>query len=202
MDVTVAVCSFGESSWQELAESRAAPSAMHQCPVVRVHQPEGTLAGARNYALEQVASEWICFLDADDYLAPDFVEQMAKGSADLRAPAVSYVRKFRQPREAGVPKVAGHEHACTAECLPEGNWLVIGSVVRSELLRKVGGFKEWPCYEDWDLWLRCHLAGASIEALPEAVYYAVVNPESRNRAPHIAVKNRVHRDIVAANLAA
>jgi glycosyltransferase involved in cell wall biosynthesis len=201
-DLTVCCATYGAQSWQELAESRAVPSAMHQAPVVRVHQPDGTLATARNYALEQVASEFVAFVDGDDYLAPDFVEQMAKGTCDVRAPAVSYVRKFRQPRPAGMPKVAGHEHDCTAECVTSGagNWLVIGTVVKTGLVREAGGFKDWDCYEDFDLWMRVLLLGATLEALPEAVYYAVVRPDSRNRAPHIRDKNRVHHAIVAANL--
>lgn len=201
MDLTVCVCSFGEQSWQELAESRAAPSAIPQAPTIRVHQSEGTLASVRNYALEQVPSEYVCFLDADDYLAPDFVEQMAAGAADVRSPSVSYVRKHHRPRPPGVPRVAGHEHDCTAECITSGagNWLIIGTVVRTELVREAGGFREWPCYEDFDLWMRVLRLGASLEVIRSAVYYAVVNFDSRNRAPHIKQKNRVHHQIVAAN---
>jgi hypothetical protein len=46
---------------------------------------------------------------------------------------------------------------------PDGNWLVIGCVARTDLLREVGGFRDFPVYEDWDLWLRCWLAGATFE---------------------------------------
>jgi hypothetical protein len=100
-----------------------------------------------------------------------------------------------------MPRVAGHTHthACAAGCLTEGNWLVIGALARAELLRQIGGWRDWPVYEDWDLWLRCHLAGASIEAIPAAVYRAHVRPDSRNRAAPLEQRLTTHRAIEAAN---
>lgn len=197
MDVTVCVATFGDRSWQELAESRAVPSAMVQAPVVRVHGQ--SLHGARNTALTRVETEWVVFLDADDELEPGYIQQLATGAADLRAPAVRYVRGRRTP-PARMPRVAGHTHDCTGACLPEGNWLVVGTLACTALLRDVGGWEPWPLYEDWALWLRCWAAGATVEAIPDAVYRAHVRPDSRNRAPSMALKNRVHAEIVGAVL--
>jgi hypothetical protein len=67
------------------------------------------------------------------------------------------------------------------------------------MLRDVGGWRDWPFYEDWDLFLRCWRAGASVEAIPEAVYIAHVRFDSRNRAPSSAEKAAVHNAIYAAN---
>lgn len=196
MDLTVAVATFGSTDWAELAAERAVPSAQG-VPVVTAH---GTsLAAARNAALSEVKTEWVVFLDADDQLEANYVDAMEAGTADLRAPAVRYVRNGSHPTPY-VPRVAGHEHACEAECLRDGNWLVIGTAVRAQMLRDVGGWRDWPCYEDWDAFQRCWLAGATVEAIPEAVYRAHVRADSRNRAPAMADKNRVHHEIVAANL--
>ena len=154
-----------------------------------------TLAQARNAALAQVTTEYVVHLDADDQIAAGYLEALLAGTADLRAPSVRYVRGARA-RTAVMPRVAGHHHACTGECLPEGNWLVVGALARADLLRAVGGWEEWPLYEDWALWLRCWKAGATVEAIPAAVYVAEARPGSRNRAPDIAYKNRVHAEIV------
>ena len=194
MDVTIVVSTFGGAEWQELAESRAIPSAIEQAPVIHAHGD--TLAKARNQGLQAVESEWVIFLDADDELTPGYVDSMRQGLADLRAPAVEYVgTRIQAPY---VPKVAGHSHDCSGDCLVDGNWLVIGTAARADILREVGGFREHPVYEDWCLWLRCYLAGASVEALPEAVYRAHVRRDSRNRAPSMQVKNRIHYEIVKA----
>ena len=196
-DVTICVGTFGDESWIELAESRALPSARSfGVPVVHVHAD--TLHDARNQALEQVATEWVVFLDADDELDPGYLEHLFTATADVRGPAVKYIQQHRVT-QAKVQRVSGHRHACTAECLPEGNWLVVGSMVRAELVRQVGGWRDFPWSEDWDLWLRCHLAGATFEPVPAAIYRAHVRPDSRNRAPEHAERIAAHRAIYEAN---
>lgn len=196
MDVTVAVGTFGSQTWAELARKRAIPSAAGQAPIV--HQHGSNLAAARNACLAEIETEWVVHLDADDELEPGYIEALAGGKTDLRAPAVRYVRQGLVEKPA-IPRVAGHEHECTGECLSAGNWLVIGTALRAELLRSVGGWKDWPVYEDWDVFLRCYLAGATVAAVPQAIYRAHARARSRNRAPAMEVKNRVHREIAAAN---
>jgi cellulose synthase/poly-beta-1,6-N-acetylglucosamine synthase-like glycosyltransferase len=199
-DFTIAVGTFGGNEWVQLATERAIPSAEAQgCAVV--HRHGTTLAQARNAALAMVDTEWVVWLDADDELSSGYIEALAGGTADLRAPSVSYV-KNGQPREACVPKVAGHSHECDAECIASGagNWLVVGTAARAELLREVGGWRNWPIYEDFCLWLRAIRAGASVEAIPAAVYLAHWRHDSRNRAPDMAFKNRIHREILKTNL--
>jgi hypothetical protein len=196
-DFTVVVGTYGTPAWERLARERAIPSAEAQgVPVVHVHGE--TLADARNRGLAQVATEFVVHLDADDELEPGYIATLAAGSADLRAPAVRYVHPGGHTYRPWMPQVAGHKHACTADCLSAGNWLVVGTAARAELLRSVGGWEEWPVYEDWSSWLRCWVAGATIEAVPEAVYRAYVRRDSRNRGPQLAEKNRIHHEIVAA----
>lgn len=200
MEVTICVGTYGSGKWADLARERAIPSAeVERVPVIHAHAE--SLAEARNAALWEVQTEWVIHLDADDELERGYVEAMSKGTADLRAPSVRYRRKHHpKDRLPGMPRVAGHSHDCTPECLGEGNWLVIGTCAKTNLLKDVGGWEEWPIYEDWALWLRCWKAGVSIEAVPEAIYCAYVNFESRNRAADIRFKNKVHYQIVEAIL--
>lgn len=194
--VTVCCGTFGGHEWIDLARQRALPSARLQCARV-IHVHARTLAEARNLALAEVETEFVIFLDADDELAPGYVETLLAGSADLRVPSVSYVAGGI-PRKPYVPKVAGHDHDCKAACMEAGNYAVIGSLARTGLARAAGGFREEAVYEDWSLWLRMYRAGATIETIPAAVYLAHVRPDSRNRGPSMETKNRVHREIVAA----
>lgn len=197
MDVTVVVATFGDDHWVDLAERRAIPSAEAQGVLV-VHSHGDSLHEARNAGLADVDTEWVCHVDADDELEAGYFDAMAEASADLRAPAVRYLRGTRAAWPY-VPRVPAHEHACEAACLRDGNWLVVGTVARTGLLRRAGGWRDWPFFEDWDLWLRCYLLGATVEAVPQAIYRAHARPGSRNRAPSQAEKLRVHRDIDAAN---
>lgn len=200
-DVTICVATFGpDPMWQELANTRALPSARALgAPTVHVHRSQGTLAQARNAALAHVDTEWVAFLDADDELDPGYLDAMAAVDGDVRAPAVCYVTP-RAPRgRPKMPRVSGHKHACTGDCLPAGNWVVIGALARASLVRQVGGFREWPVYEDWDLWLRMWLAGARVAPVDRAIYRAHYRPDSRNRGgdpqDRVAVHWQIHQSI-------
>ena len=86
MDVTVVVATFGDVSWCDLADQRAIPSAeAHGVPVIHSHGND--ITDARNHGLSLVETEWVCFLDADDELGRRYFDQMALGTADVRAPA-------------------------------------------------------------------------------------------------------------------
>lgn len=168
MNVSILVCTYGPDRWRELARERAIPSAAIQQPfeIVVVHQADGTLAGARNRGAGYAAGDWLCFLDADDALAPGYLAAMAacepEGPA-LLMPAVSYHRGDGTVTEPEIPN-AGR--------WPRINEGVIGTLVPADLFAEVGGFREFSCYEDWDLWLRCEKAGARIVHAPQAVYQA------------------------------
>ena len=188
MDVTVIVATYGDRAyWDSLAE-RAMASA-GAATTLRYHGE--SIHQARNQAAEYADSEWLCFLDADDELAPGYLEAMERATGDLRAPLVRYVRKGR-PGPAHIPRGTDN--------MADGNRLVIGTLVRRAMFCEVGGFRDWPFYEDFDLWQRCWLVGAVIEFVHDAVYCAHVRPDSRNRTPSRDEKLVVHHAIRRANM--
>lgn len=198
-DVTVITGTYGDPSWIELAEQRAGMSVQAEgVPWIHVHAE--SLHDARNQALECVGTEWVIHLDADDELEPGYIDAMLAGSADVRAPMLN----FRTGRRLQLwrPQVFGHRHDCTVECVTSGagNWIAIGAMVRTDLVREAGGWRDWPVYEDFDLWMRVLLLGATAELVTGAVYRAHVRRGSRNRGPSSEVKNRTHWQIVEANL--
>jgi len=197
--ISIVVATYGDRSiWDPLAE-RAVRSAVKEVPGAFVHRIHGeTLHGARNAGLECTKTEHIIFLDADDELEPGYVETLLRGTADVRAPAVRYVHGVR-PGEPKMPKVSGHTHDCVAECLAFGNYIIIGAMVRTELLRRVGGWHDHAWSEDFCTWVRCWKAAATFESLPQAVYRAHVRANSRNRAPDRAAKLDAHREIACEN---
>lgn len=197
MDVTIGVATFGDQRWQTLAERRALPSA-RQFGVPVIYHHGASLDGARNAILDQATTEHLIYLDADDELEPAYLAAMATGTCDLRAPAVRYIMPDGRPNRPMVPKVSGHSHACTGDCLPYGNWLVIGTCAKTQLLRDVGGWHPFDWSEDWALWARCWQAGASVEAIPWAIYRAHVRPRSRNRSVVGNARLEAHRQIAAA----
>jgi len=174
-DLSILICTHGDSYWEQLAQTRAYPSAVGQgVPVMCWHSPDGTLASSRNDAARAASSRWLCFLDADDELDHGYVEAMRphlSGDA-LLAPAVKYVDPSRATDPPHFPNEPGD--------MTKINRCVIGTLIRRETFLEVGGFGEWPCYEDWDLFLGAHLSGRPIVYVADAVYLARVSRGGRN----------------------
>lgn len=60
-----------------------------------ISQVNGGLSSARNTGMEHASGEWIMFVDADDWLEPDCIEDMLKNTADDLL-CFSYNRVFEQ----------------------------------------------------------------------------------------------------------
>lgn len=194
MDVTIVCSTFGNYKWQLLAQQRALPNA-HSFGVPVIYNHCESLHEARNLGLSQVETEFVCFLDADDELEPWYFEEMELVDGDLRPPSVRYIGNA-----AAMPRIPEHDHVCVADCLAEGNWLVVGTVARTKLLRDVGGWRDYPVFEDFDLWQRCWLAGATITPVPGAVYMAYSDSNGRNKSIPYAETQLIRQQICATNL--
>jgi glycosyltransferase involved in cell wall biosynthesis len=183
LDVSILIATYGDESWEALARSRALPSAQNQepCEILIGHDPEGTIAEARNGLAERAVGEWLCFLDADDELGPGFIQAMQRvygqrletdGVPPLLTPAVAYVRNGRRQR----PRFPDGND------LSKNNFLVVGTLVQRDLFHSVGGFEDYPHgFEDWSLWAKCWKAGSELVQVKQAVYIAYVNPRSKHR---------------------
>jgi GT2 family glycosyltransferase len=196
-DVSVLVATCGDQRWIELAKQRALPSA-RALGVPVIHRHAATLHEARNACLYAATTPFVVHLDADDELPRDYLDAMRSGTAEVRAPAVRYVQGGHVAPDR-VPTVWGHSHACSAECLPYGNWIVVGAWASRSRLIDIGGWRDYSWSEDWDLWLRAYLAGATVETIPAAVYIAYVRYDSRNRAASQEQRLAAHRAIARAN---
>lgn len=178
MNFSIVIASHGHERWKNLALRRAYPSAENQGAEILVeHDPDGTRSEVRNRLIEKATGKWIITLDADDELAPGYVNAMqetvfARNFAyDLLTPRVSYVRKGKARPPKFWPPIG----------LKDGNWMVVGTAAPRSLMLKVGGWREFRGsgvlneWDDWDMWIRCVQAGAGIVKVPDAVYIAHVS---------------------------
>jgi glycosyltransferase involved in cell wall biosynthesis len=191
VSIAVLVATYGDRSWHNLAKERAIPSAVSQAPeLVVVHEDAGTLAGARNRAAAKAISPTLVFLDADDELAPGYIEAFRGALAaldsrgmvggDLRrgqsllVPRVQWIAADGSEKEPEFPnRQAGMEAL---------NHCVIGTAVPRDLFLKVGGFRaDLPIYEDWALFLACVRGGARLVDVSGAIYRAFERKDSRNK---------------------
>lgn len=145
--------------------------------VIYVDRP--TLAEARNAGAQAATGDWLVFLDADDRLAPGYLGAMADAIGTGSRPLLV------QPSTRGFDATGRVDEQATlipprGQTLLDGNHLVIGTAVQREQFLAVGGFRPWPFWEDWDLWCRCWIDGATVIAAPDAEYLVQVRPGSRN----------------------
>jgi hypothetical protein len=185
MNITICISTYGGREWETLAKERALPSAQEQNAdeILVGHEDEGTIASVRNGLGAMAQGDWLCYLDADDTLAPGYLDAMRRayeqaggddGTPRLLTPQVSYVRKNRPMRARFLDRGIS---------LRDDNWLVVGTLVRKDLFMRVGGFCDYPHgFEDFSLWSKCWRVGAEIVKVEGAIYYAHMNPRSKHRA--------------------
>lgn len=183
--ITVCVATFGTERWRE-AGRRAFESLLNQSDppneIIWVHGE--SLAHARNTAGLVARSEHLVFVDADDRLDRDYVRHM---------------RPMVQPGRLVQPaqSLSGRQGTFVAQ--PLGlrvkNFLIIGTAVPREIFCQVGGFRTWHALEDWDLWVRCWLAGASLGVAEQAIYVIGDHRDSpgRNQRASWLLKRRIRR---------
>lgn len=181
--VGVVVATYGDvEKWRPLAR-RATDSCEAQ-----TRRPDSitwwhgrSMADSRNIGASLSHTDWLIFLDADDTLDERYVEEMLSGTGDLRQPSTLGV--YPDGSTDDEPWLIPPKRN-----LLEGNHIVIGAMIRNSLFKEMGGFDDLPILEDWDLWIRCWLVGASITACPGAIYRVGVNDTGRN-------SSSVHGDV-------
>jgi hypothetical protein len=179
-DVTIIIPLFPEcpdDRWASLAmRSSQSAAAQSVAPAAVMVSFGDTLAAARNTGAAGACTEWLIFLDADDELHHGYVEAMLAGTGDVRQPSTLGVGLDGAEDDEAV-LIAPHPGG-----LLTGNHIVIGAMVRRSLFCDVGGFRELPAAEDWDLWIRCWLEGATLGTCPDAIYRVHTSPAGRNTA--------------------
>jgi glycosyltransferase involved in cell wall biosynthesis len=145
--------------------------------IVYVAQENRGVSAARNTAIGLAHSEFVAFLDADDYWLPDFLERQVpllekQAAAALVCSDVYLLAAGEVVQPLGV--IGAHRGPLSKYV---GYWRIYLSAVvaRWQAIMDAGGFDETLRYmEDLDLWIR--LAGAGYEfvhnPLPLAVYRA------------------------------
>lgn len=188
-EVAVIIGTFGDDEWNDRGEQLLIDTSVQQTvrPLVVHYHHADSLQKARNGGAELAPEtvEWLVFLDADDELDSHFVETLLEyeHDADILQTAVrgftlnedGWTREWLDP----VPVLHRQKYP-----LKTTNYLIIGSPIRTDIFRSVGGFDDWPVLEDWAFFLKAYNAGAKFGELYDAVYFINDN-HARNRHPDI-----------------
>ena len=148
--------------------------------VLRPPRNTGSKAGAQNYALSHVSTDYVMVLDADTTLAPDAIRRTLPAFDDARVAAAC---GFVVPRHVRTIWERGRyvEYLYALGFLKQvqdyyGRPLISSgcfSVYRTGPLRQAGGWGQRTMAEDMDLTWTLYELGHRVRFVPEAVSYPV-----------------------------
>jgi len=147
-------------------------------PKMRIlRQVNRGVAAARNACIEQARSSYICCLDADDRLMPEYFEKTTQILDN--DPAVGLVTsQYRVFDERD--NIVTFESCKLPEILAE-NRAMVSSVFRKEAWAAAGGFFEGfslSGFEDWDLWISLLEQGWKAEVIDDILFEYRIRPDS------------------------
>lgn len=129
----------------------------------------------RNALLRDVRTPWVAFLDDDDTFLSGHLETCLLTALDEEADLV--YPWYHCPQGDPFGPLHGIRHdwhdPVWSGTLHAGNFIPVTVLVRTDLLRDVGGFQVWPGgpvgserWEDWGAWMALLQAGAHFAHVP------------------------------------
>ena len=172
----------------------------HRVTVLR--QENAGVAAARNAGIGVSRGDFLNFLDADDWLAPQFCERLAPllaRSDDLGFAYCDMQRVYDEPaRQAASEEysVGSSRRVLQGDILPS---LLLGGyfppqtvLVRKTVLDQVGLFDpELRGREDWDLWLRIAASGNPVQYVDEKLVYYRIHESNRSAEKERSLAGRL-----------
>jgi len=150
--------------------------------VVALHT-RGGQGAARNVGIGLSKSEYVAFMDADDISLPSRLERQVEyldRNPDIGAVG-TLVSYYTHSGRIGFAPPLALDHDSIRTDLIAGRHAIVNAtlMLRSEILKRLGGFRVTGCGEDWDLFLRLTEA-TRVGNLNEILYLYRLNPQSTN----------------------
>jgi glycosyltransferase involved in cell wall biosynthesis len=197
-DIRVVVVNDGSTDGQTPADCDACRSDR----VSVIHQDNQGLPAARNRGAQGADTEYLVFLDADDWIEPEFVTKLAAainadGGDDV---SHAYCQERLVEKGNGIWKVPEWDSIL----MMVTNLHPVTTLVRRDRFNAVGGFDETmrQGYEDWDLWLKFVERGCRGVRVAEPLFVwrrhshstMIMNVIRNHESLYAAIRAR-HRDL-------
>lgn len=146
--------------------------------IVLIHQENEGPASARNTAVRASRGKYVLPVDADDRIAPDYVEKGVTYLETHPATPVLYGEgQYFGARSGPIGAPPYSERAMLAD-----NMIFNSAMYRREAFDRVGGYNPRMTHglEDHEFWLRVCAELGPPHRLPDTVLYYRIGPDSRN----------------------
>jgi len=151
------------------------------------------VAKARDAGVRMSTGKLLLFVDADDKIAPDFIQQCGRVIAKKIDIAYPNMILFD---DVPVNKLVDNPSKITPKyLLGKKTGIPVTSMMWRKMYDDLGGFRDLPIFEDWDFWIRAMFNGYTFGRANTLLWYRQ-NKDSRNHG-NWELKNRVHYQITA-----
>lgn len=161
-DVIIVDDGSSDQSWKIIQQYRN---------TFRIFKKNHGVGAARNDGIKKAKHPYIICLDADDILNPDIKDIVP--TTDIVAIGVQH---FEARNDIQLPP-----ENITLELLKQGNVMPVTCPFKKDLWARVGGFNEnLSGLEDYDFWVRCLKAGATVESVRKPLLNYRIHANGRN----------------------
>ncbi len=150
------------------------------------------VAKARDIGVEMSKGKLLLFLDADDKLAPDFIEKCGRAleNHDIAYTSAILFGNVEKNKLKEPPLILEPKHLMNRKCE-----ILVTSMIKRSMYDKLEGFRKMPIYEDWDFWIRAMFNGYTFGRAETFLWYRQ-NRGSRNRSTR-ELKSDIYNKITA-----
>ena len=146
------------------------------------------VSAARNRGIAEAASDWLLFLDSDDWIEPAFLQKMLAVLEARPGARVAYsaCRRVSPNGHAGPLWLSSEVARAPFEVLARQCPVVVhGFLLDRALVDEIGGFDPaLRTCEDWDFWHRVARTGVAFHPVADAVAYYRLRARSLSSDPH------------------
>lgn len=158
-------------------ETKAVLEKLESSGAVLLHTNRLRPAGARNAGIAAATGEYILPVDADDFIAPNYIEKAVKIMDDNDNIGVVYCHADLFGEQSGPWELPDY----SLEKMLLDNIIFVSAMFRREDWCKVGGYRTTMKHgmEDYDFWLSILELDRSVHQLPEVLFHYRIKPVSR-----------------------
>lgn len=121
------------------------------------HEKQEGATKAYQRGLDLCQTDWIIYLDADDQLFPNYIEETMRVAAEQNVPWVYTDFQYMDENSAPQGRINFLEKF-DPHYLQISNFIHSACLIKAEIIRQAGGWQEHKL-EDWDLWKRISALG-------------------------------------------